>query len=322
MLVSINCFNMVSNITIPSTIFLQLVVRLSHATYKMDFSNFSGLVYKNSTYDSPYHPVFYVYSQDNTLFVITRGSKSYDDFATAAIFSEMTTEYGTFHTGYYKAALYVWEEVKDYVRDFPGKVVFVGHSYGAAVAQILHIFANAKFPRNAHKNSMPYESYCFAAPPAMDEKAYAHIKDYMYTFVNDDDIVPTLSIPNCLNRFHLFAPVISIIPQDVFTKAVLDLLKVINITSLLDQQLFNMIYKAVPTCVNAIKECEAGVPKFVKYTGGTVFQMKIGSPKKLTQCLIDQSTLNMLSITLNSVKNHHDERYMDLMDQLIPENHY
>ncbi|KAK8834624.1 hypothetical protein M9Y10_033723 [Tritrichomonas musculus] len=313
---------MVSNIALPSSIFLQLAIRLSHATYKANFSNFTGLIYKNSSYDTPYHPVFYVYSQDNTLFVLTRGSKTYDDFATAAIFSEMTTEYGTFHTGYYKSALYVWKEVKDYVRDFSGKVVFVGHSYGAAVSQILHIFANDQFPRKGKKNSIPYESYCFAAPPTMNEEAYAPIKNYMFTFVNDDDIVPTISIPNCLNRFHLIAPVINIIPQDVLTKTVLNLLKLINITSLLDQQLFNMIYRAVPTCINAIKECEAGVPKLVKFTGGTVFQMKIGEPKKLAQCLIDPSTLNMLSITLNSVKNHHDERYIDLMDQIIPENFY
>lgn len=307
---------MASDLQLPSTIFLQLVIALSHATYKADFRNFTGMVLKYNTTDYHYHPVYYVYTQDNTLFIITRGSKTYDDFATAAIFSELTTKYGTFHTGYYKAALYVWDQVKDFVRDYSGKVVFVGHSYGAAVAQIMHIFANDQFP---HKK-IPYESYCFAAPPAMNEEAYAPIKNQMYTFVNDDDIVPTLSIPNCLNRFHLIAPVISIIPQDIFTNAVLDLLKIINITSLLDQQLFNMIYRAVPTCVNAIKECEAGVPKYVKFTGGTVFQLKIGSPKKLSQCLIDPSTLNMLSITFTSVKNHHDERYADLMDELIPEN--
>ena len=302
---------------IPSTVMLQLTISLIHCGYKNDFTNFSGIMLDSCWNVSKYHPAWFVYYYDNSLYVITRGSKVSDDYATAAVFTELTSEYGTFHTGYYKAAMYVWSNVKRYVEAFPnrGNVYFIGHSLGAAVSQILHIFAKNELPEKT------YYSFNYACPPVMSDGADSKIEKNAYTFVNDDDIVPTLSIPNSLEKFKLIAPVLNLIPTSALISAARDLLKIVNVTSLVDQDLFNMIYEATPTVIEAVKEYEAGEPKLVHYTTGTVFQFRIDDPKKLSQCVIDpKEKLYELSITANCIAHHKHERYQEVIEQVIPEN--
>ncbi|OHT00474.1 hypothetical protein TRFO_32838 [Tritrichomonas foetus] len=307
---------------LPSSVMLQLTIALIHCGYKNNFTNYTGILLHSCMDVSIYHPAYFVYFYNDELFIITRGSKVNDDYATAAIFSEITDEDNrTYHTGYYKAALYVWTNVKQYI-DCMGpsrKVNFIGHSYGGAVSQILHIFAVNQYAGLRDKSV--FSSYCFAAPPTMGVGNESQIIESTFNIVNDDDIVPTLSVPNCLEKFRIIAPVLNLISTETLTVAVRDLLKVINITSLMDQDLFNMIYNAAPTVINAVKECESGVPKLVRYTSGNVFQLKKDHPKKLSQALIDPTeTLYELSIALNCIAHHKSERYQEICDEIIPEN--
>lgn len=298
-----------------------LTMRLIQAGYFYTFDGLPGLLYKYNNHSTVYRPAYWVYSQDNTLFIISRGSKIYPDFETAAIFTETLTDFGTFHTGYYKSALYIWNEVKEYVKYFPGPVKFIGHSLGAAVSQILHIFAANEFPEKFKTNQIPFETYAYAPPPTMNEEACLEIKDHVYSFVNDDDIVPTLSIPNLYKRLTLIEPVISIISTDTLVSLTRNLLKVINITSLMDQALFDMIYYAAPILINSVKEYDAGAPKFVEYPVGTVFQLKLNHPKQLSQCLIDpKEQLNIISISLNCIAHHKSERYVEIVKEILEEN--
>ena len=58
---------MASDLQLPSTIFLQLVIALSHATYKADFRNFTGMVLKYNTTDYHYHKIVIYYVESTKI---------------------------------------------------------------------------------------------------------------------------------------------------------------------------------------------------------------------------------------------------------------
>lgn len=70
---------------------LQLGVRLSNSAYYANFSNYTGQVLYSSTNCEIEKPVFFVYTQDDALFIIIRGSQDDEDFGTDAEFTETIT---------------------------------------------------------------------------------------------------------------------------------------------------------------------------------------------------------------------------------------
>ena len=294
---------------------LQLVVRLAESAYNDDFYKYSGKVLYSNKVVAQCQPIFYIYQQDNDLYVAIRGSTDNEDFSTDMMFTETRTEYKEFfHTGFYQAAQFVFETVKQYTKDFTGNVYFTGHSYGAAVAHVLHVLQHHEDP------NVKVQSFGFAPVPCMNLEADDDIRNDMFSFVNDDDIIPTLSIPNCYKRFTFLFPTLHDIPSDTIIERVNTLLKIIKFTSLIDTDTFNMIWDSVPVIVVAAKEYEKGEPKYVRYISGTAYQFVVGEPKTLSAGRINQEImLDTLSVTLNCINDHDKENYVQLMDQLIPE---
>lgn len=294
---------------------LQLGVRLANTAYYADFSNFSGQVLYSSPQCEVEKPVFFIYTQDNSLFIITRGSQDNEDFATDAEFTETITDFGVFHTGFYNAASYVYQAVRNYINEWNGPIYFVGHSYGASVSQILNIMA---YHDNNNVNAY---SLAFAPMPAMDLTADDRIQDRLYAIVNDDDIIPTLSIPNVYDKLHKIFPTISITPADILVGTLDSLLKLMKLTSAIEDGMFNMLWDAVPVFVNAAKEYEKGVKKYVRYPAGNVYQFKLNQPKTLSDAQINpEIVLNTLAIQLNSLNDHNCENYIEVVDQIINDN--
>lgn len=294
---------------------LQLTSRLAQAAYDGDFSAYSGKVLYSSTVCEKMKPVFYIYTQDDALFIIVRGSQDSADFATDTIFSETRTENRMyFHTGFYNASLYVLETARNYIKDFKGKVYFCGHSYGAACSQVMHVLIHQEFP------DVDAYSFAYAPVPSMDMQADDDIRDRMYAFVNSDDIIPTLSIPNCYQRFTFLFPTLSAYETDTIINRINTLLKIVRFTSLVETEMFNMIWDAVPIIVTAAKEYEAGAPKYVRYISGTAYQLYTGSPAKLSESKINQEIfLNKLSISLSCITDHSCSNYVQAIEELIEE---
>ncbi|OHT03623.1 hypothetical protein TRFO_28945 [Tritrichomonas foetus] len=291
---------------------LQLCVRLANAAYYADFSSFGGDVLYSHTVCEQERPVFFVYTQDGALFIVTRGSSEPEDFATDAEFTETHTDYGIFHTGFYNAACYVYNETIQYIVDWSGPVYFVGHSYGASVSQILSVIIH-----HFHPNVDAY-SFAYAPMPAMNLAADDTIQDRMYGIVNDDDIIPTLSIPNCYQRFTILYPTIHNVPTDVLVDSFDTLLKILKFTTLIDEEMFEMIWNAVPTIVVAAKEYEAGTMKYVRYPAGTVYQLKKNNPKTLAAAIVNpEIALSTLSIALNALSDHDCDKYIVIVDQIL-----
>lgn len=291
---------------------IQLCVRLSNSAYLADFSNYSGTVLYESTTNEIEKPVFYVYTQDQALFIITRGSYSDADFSTDAKISETIQDFGVFHTGFFNAASYVYDQTKDYINSWNGPVYFLGHSYGASVSQILGVLTYH------YNTSVDFYSFAYAPMPSMDLAADDRIVDRLYAFVNDDDIVPTLSVPNCYQKFHILYPTIHNIPTDVLVNSMNVIVSIMHLTSAIDTGMYSMIYNAIPEIVIAAKEYETGVPKYVRYPSGNVYQLKINEPKSLETARVNpEIALTTLSVTFNSLSDHDCDNYIAVVDQIL-----
>ena len=103
-----------------------------------------------------------------------------------------------FHQGFLQAAEYVFESISNLLdRDYEN-IYFVGHSYGAAVSNVLCVLTKLN---NKYKNRQVY-SYAFAPPPSMSTIP-GQVQECMFSFINAHDIVPHLSLSNVRNTIDL-----------------------------------------------------------------------------------------------------------------------
>jgi hypothetical protein len=85
----------------------------------------------------------------------------------------------------------------------------------------------------------------------------------------------------------------------------------------MEPDLAEVAYEAIPTWVHAIKEYEKGKSFYVRYVVGRVYQLRLGDPKALKDCLIDPAEkLNVLSVSDSAFENHHCENYVEVIDQI------
>lgn len=292
---------------------LQLGIHLSLSSYSANYSHLKGTLFSQSSINEFEKPVFYTYKQDNSLFIITRGSISTEDYLTDAEISETTTDFGVFHTGFYNAASYVYKNTKELINNWNGPVYFVGHSYGASVSQILIVIAYH------YKKDLDAYALSYAPMPAMNLSADDHIQDRIITIVNDDDIVPTLSIPNVNKKFKFLFPAIEKIPFEIIEKKFIELLNLMKISNKEDTRLLKNLMTSLPVVIRSVQEFARGVPKYVRYPGGNIYRLKLNKPQPLEMCRVDpEADLNKLSLQFNSISDHNSENYLKVIEQ-IPE---
>lgn len=142
-----------------------------------------------------YKPPFYC-----NIFIATRGFNTIVDGATDAMFHELSREFGDitiyFHQGFLQAAEYVFESISNLL-DYEN-VYFVGHSYGAAVSNVLCVLTKLN---DKYINRQVY-SYAFAPPLSMSTIP-GHVQECIFSFINAHDIVPHLSLYNARNTIDL-----------------------------------------------------------------------------------------------------------------------
>jgi hypothetical protein len=119
---------------------------------------------------------------------------------------------GCFHTGFWKAAEFVFNSTSHYLLTSAvssGTVHFVGHSYGGAVASILCVMmACSGSPR-------PFRGWSYGAPPSMDSAAASIIARNLFNVSNGCDFVPILGftplpvlLSNSPNLVHVLCSVL------------------------------------------------------------------------------------------------------------------
>lgn len=124
-----------------------------------------------SDYNGFCRPPFYIGKRDNDkeIWVTVRGSYSLDDYITDAKASKIVMTTGSYHKGFYYAVKNVWVDVNKIIKDYQSKdydIIFTGHSYGGAVANVLHRLAYSCYPELKDR----FYTITFGAPPAMGKK--------------------------------------------------------------------------------------------------------------------------------------------------------
>ena len=290
---------------------LQLGVRLSTSAYSSNYSHFKGTLFSKSTTNDFEMPTFYVYTQKDTLFIIIRGSNSAHDYLTDAEITETLTNYGIFHTGFYKAALYVYKNTENIINKWKGKVFFVGHSYGGSVSQILVAISYY------YKQDIDAYAISYGPMPSMYISADDPINERIITINNNEDIVPTLSIPNVYQKFKFIFPAIEKIPIDNLVKKFNKIFNLIKLNNTDDTKLLTNLINSIPTIIRSVQDFSKGVPKFVRYPAGNVYKLKLNRPKTLKNCKINPETdLNSLTVLFTSISDHNSENYLKVVNQI------
>lgn len=125
------------------------------------------------------------------MFIVIRGTKARsewsDNFNAEEVYNNELKAW--FHKSFNKYAKDIWIQTGKYIKNHEGEIVLTGHSRGAALAEILLIYAKNRFPQ---KNII---CMAFAPPPAMshDGKVLLYSK-YIYSFIFRNDAVPRLFV--------------------------------------------------------------------------------------------------------------------------------
>lgn len=307
---------MPSLVTAFSATLLKLAIRLSVAAYNNDFTEFDGeMIYKNTT-DGFLEPVFYIYKLDGNLWLVNRGSITQIDYLSCAEFNEKTTEYGTFHEGFYLASLATLSQAEKYISEFEGTIYITGHSYGASVAPVEYVILKNKYPLK------DINCLAFGPVPMMDNITAQKHADKIVTIINDLDLVPTLSVPNVYNKFSYLIPYIADTPKEEVIEQMEGWLDWAydKVPGLIGQMLYDALKADIPALVDAIIGYTQGEQRLIRYPAGVVYQIKVDAPKPIDECEVEPTKFDTLSVHWNAMTEHPDTVY-EAAVLAIPENH-
>ncbi|OHT07704.1 hypothetical protein TRFO_24057 [Tritrichomonas foetus] len=314
--------------------FVKFCMDLSICAYTNDFKeNTPNILFKN--FDNKIsQPVFYILNINKSLFIVTRGAASAADFQTILDMSETKTNCGTFHNGFYKAAKFVYNKVREHFNgnledqhpndEFIDKsdnllesyenVYFVGHSYGGAVsASLILLFGN-----------LNYRAVIFGAPPVVDLEHCSMYNKCIASFVAEHDLIPTLSVPNIANQLRARM-------SSSFEKENLpsedEMINEFN--KLLDSfdtdgvpagnEVVASLKKAAPLFIgNVVQLIRERLDKVVRYVPGCVYRITRESTARLIECKVNPTDeLGILSACKSAVADHPPGSYESCLNALI-----
>lgn len=152
-----------------------------------------------SKYNGFAKPVYFIGKRAKEIWVIVRGSYSLDDWLTDFSFTQSVMATGSYHKGFYQAASNLWPSVNKVIKEYQSQdyeIIFTGHSYGGAVANVLHKLASSCYKDLNDK----FIGITFGSPPAMGKRTAADINNNVFSFINGNDPVPCMSSGN-IKRF-------------------------------------------------------------------------------------------------------------------------
>jgi len=278
-------------------------------------SAFGNQLIKYSTNNKKYHPNYFVVGSEETLFVVVRGSGSDADWQTNFDYHETAQKFGSdsiyCHTGFYKSAENIFNEIKDTIKTNTYKQVIVtGHSLGGAVTQVLGLMI---MTNEATKDLVTY-AIPFAPAPALQYIPKAYYKR-IASIVNNDDIVTKLCIPCLYNMVKGLIPA-SGVPK-IFLKAALKTsLKAIKNNGLpFGESLYNNAMGSIDGIVDDLAEYHNNKSYLkVKYISGVIYRFTENS--KVSNSIASPSSFQTLSISITCVQDHVPANYVSLLQKV------
>jgi len=281
-----------------------LCAELAQAPYHKKVSKYVDQIYYSKETAAPYEPVFYIASKGDSLFIIVRGSWCPDDDITDYDYKSINTPYGTFHTGFYKAATYILQFAKSYIQTWKGPVYCVGHSMGASVATIITAICTKEIP-DADVNGI-----VIAAAPCMDISTFEK-NGKIATFVSGDDLFPTLSIENGYESFKKdFPPPGEPVDRQKLIDKFHKYLKIIK--PFKNATVYNLLYEKSEEVVDDLIRVHNGEHIPVRYVAGNAYHVHGTKRRYLSECLEDQTvTLNSVHFSVSGLINHDGTLYVE-----------
>ena len=302
--------NMPNLVTGFNKALITLGMRMSLYSYFGLMKHLPVTILEEHNNNSKYNPLYYVVkeTENNNLWVVTRGSASLDDWLTDFDFKNIDVSLGgvdyQFHRGFYKAAQNVYANVKHYIEEHDGPIYFTGHSYGASVSTALIAIAKADF------NNKDLNTVAFAPAPTMGSEIPADVFNKIATIVNSNDIVPTLSVANAFRTFKdLITDCES--PQELIYDKIVDFAEQIKSLKFLYAEELGEALKLEAFALSKAIADYKSILGDVEYVSGTVYHIDRKNPKALSETIEDQSqTINKLSLSLDAVINHEGNMYL------------
>ncbi|EAY11927.1 Lipase family protein [Trichomonas vaginalis G3] len=305
---------MVPNIPGFNILLVRLAMDLANTAYSGMRAFTGGTMMYNNSRSAKGQPVFYVYEKNSALWVCIRGSVSQADWETDFDYKESPHKFGNYsitcHGGFYKSAKFVYSKIKQLLYDYDGYIYITGHSYGASVSTIVSLMAMTD-PNLAGKLDK-IGGFCFAAAPSVNKIPSPYDKK-ICTFVYNNDIVPTISIPNSYNNFK------PMIPKSKASKPfVVGIIQAaISIFNNQKQQFSKSLYKAIMAKVDPIVDdliTYSINQSYIKVSNlvGTVYALN-NKNEKLEADLVPGTKYKLVSISATSMDDHHQSKYINAL---------
>ena len=290
---------------------------LNIALAAYDRKNFTGgKMVLASEINAMFKPVFYCYQINSDLFISIRGTVSEVDYDSAYHFEEKTYSFGNYqinaHSGFYMAADYVFNQVKDTIKKCKGKVYVTGHSYGASVATVLEVMINT------NPETKPYSGGAIVFGPAPALAELPDVLNNMIATINTiNDGIPRFSLPNA---YALVKPLWSpkTANKDFLVRAMNKYMLSLRGRPIikLPDVFFASGAKIIPDVCDAIlKYAEDQTLYKVRYVSGDVY--KTGSfSQGLKYDKTKASTYNQVVITSCALNSHLPDEYAHSLRQM------
>lgn len=301
------------NITNFGPELLRLAVALSYSAFTRDFSKWDGELLYSHNESTIREPAFFIYKYQGNLWIINRGSLHPDDYLTCAEIGEIETPIGTFHEGFYNAALYCYFIARKYILKLNGGTVyFTGHSYGASVAPINYILFQNEFPKKDGG------VLSFAPMPMISSNLSIKYFDKIASFVNNYDIVPTISVVNVYERFKLIYPIFDDLNETKLINFLESFLNYFEKDTNMSIATYMQIKIMIPELVDAIVGyAQRGDNRTIRFPPGHTYHVFVDKSKPLPKSEVDATTtFTKMSIDIHSIQNHDIGDYIEIMNQL------
>lgn len=257
-----------------------------------------GLLY-SYTDNAKYYPCHFVYREGDILYITTRQTRTPDDWETDIDFVDHPAIFGTrtiyTHRGAYISAQHVYENTKQFIKAHNGKIVFTGFSLGGTVAQILLPMALYD-PEMAGKDMI---CLGFEGAPAL-EYAPPEAAERIFMFINQDDIITTMSGPNLYDTYR------SAIEEKRFKEQITADVNSITMQGQFPDQLKKLLFGHIDslTATMYAYHQDKNLLK-VRYLQGTVFRLMKGVHYNyLNDSIVPATSINRILIYATAINDH------------------
>ena len=174
---------------------------------KRELNNDTGPIVVSSSQSDKFILPYIITNSEvlNTIFVVFRGSYCLDDFIVDLKATSVMVDGGEMHVGIYQTSNNMAEQTLSIIADLSRqsgnrKVIFSGHSLGAAVAAQVAKIARNRFP------FINIRAIIFAPAASLSYNLWEESTKYVSSYVLDGDFVPFLSLDNVAHVSHEILP--------------------------------------------------------------------------------------------------------------------